>query len=244
VVAAVAWAALVNSPGWPRVRGSFLDPQGAIDSLPDVAAGMVQNLEVLVGTTPAILVVALALAFVRSLPGPVWAPLRWAAIVFIELARGVPLLIWLYLVGIALPGLRLQGIPEDPRILAGIALALVYGGYTAEVFRAGIESTDRSQIEAAALDGATAYRSMRHIVLPQAVRAVLPALTNNFVSLQKDCSLISVLGAIDAVRAADLHAAETYVFSPYLVAAGLFLLLSVPSGRFADWFSRRRAAGR
>jgi polar amino acid transport system permease protein len=190
-----------------------------------------------------VLVVGLALALLRSLRGPVWFPVRALATGYVDVFRGLPLLICLYLVGFGLPGLRLTGVPNDPVLLGGLALVLVYSAYVAEVFRAGIESVHPSQLAAAKSLGLNHRRTMRLVVLPQAVRRVTPALLNDFVALQKDCGLISVLGAVDAVRAAQIQSASTYNFTPYVVAGLLFVALAVPSARLADWVARR-AAGR
>jgi polar amino acid transport system permease protein len=239
--AAAGYFAVTGSPGWPRVRESFFDVDVAVSALPRVAAGLWLNLRVLLVCAVCILVLGLSIAFLRSLRGPVWFPVRAAATVYVDVFRGLPLLICLYLVGFGLPGLRLTGVPNDPVLLGGIALVLVYSAYVAEVFRAGIESVHPSQLAAARSLGLDHRRTMRLVVLPQAVRRVTPALLNDFVALQKDCGLISVLGAVDAVRAAQIEASRSYDFTPYVVAGLLFVLLAVPSARAADWAARRAA---
>jgi polar amino acid transport system permease protein len=241
VFAAVVWFGVTGSPGWPRVRDSFFDWRVALRSLPAVAEGLWLNVRVLVVCEIAILVLALLVAAARTLRGPVWFPVRALATGYVDLFRGLPLLICLYLIGFGLPGLRLAGIPTEPVVLGGIALVLVYSAYVAEVFRAGIESVHPSQVAAARSLGLDHRRTMRLVVLPQAVRRVLPALLNDFVALQKDCGLISVLGAVDAVRAAQIESSLAYDFTPYVLAGALFVLLAVPSGRLADWASRRAA---
>jgi polar amino acid transport system permease protein len=239
--AAAGYFAVTGSPGWPRVRESFFDVDVAVSALPRVAAGLWLNLRVLLVCAVCILALGLSIAFLRSLRGPVWFPVRAAATVYVDVFRGLPLLICLYLVGFGLPGLRLTGVPNDPVLLGGIALVLVYSAYVAEVFRAGIESVHPSQLAAARSLGLDHRRTMRLVVLPQAVRRVTPALLNDFVALQKDCGLISVLGAVDAVRAAQIEASRSYDFTPYVVAGLLFVLLAVPSARAADWAARRAA---
>lgn len=241
VFAAVAALGVTSSPGWPRVRDSFFDLDAALKSLPAIAEGLWLNLRVLVVCEVVILVLALGVAVLRTLRGPVWFPVRAMATAYVDLFRGLPLLICLYLVGFGLPGLRLTGVPNDPVLLGGIALVLVYSAYVAEVFRAGIESVHPSQIAAARSLGLDHRRTMRLVVLPQAARRVSPALLNDFVALQKDCGLISVLGAVDAVRAAQIASSTTFTFTPYVVAGLLFVLLAVPSGRLADWAGRRAA---
>jgi len=239
VFAAVAVLAVTSSPGWPRVRQSFFNAEIAWRTLPALLDGLWLNLRVLVVCEVLILVLALGIAVLRTLRGPVWFPVRALATGYVDFFRGLPLIICLYLIGFGLPGLRLSGIPNDPVLLGGIALVLVYSAYVAEVFRAGIESVHPSQLAAAKSLGLGHAKTMRIVVLPQAVRRVLPALLNDFVALQKDCGLISVLGAVDAVRAAQITASSSYNFTPYVVAGLLFVLLAIPSGRLADWVSRR-----
>jgi len=241
VFAAVLLFAVTSSPGWPRVRDSFFNLRVGWESLPALLDGLWLNIRVLVVCQVLILIFGLGLAAVRTLRGPVWFPLRALATGYVDLFRGLPLLICLYLVGFGLPGLRLSGIPTSPVLLGGLALVLIYSAYVAEVFRAGIESVHPSQLAAAKSLGLNYRRTMRLVVLPQATRRVTPALLNDFVALQKDCGLISVLGAVDAVRAAQIQAATTYNFTPYVVAGLLFVALAVPSARLADWASRRMA---
>ena len=241
VFAAVLLFAVTSSPGWPRVRDSFFNLRVGWDSLPALLQGLWLNIRVLIVCQVLILIFGLALATVRTLRGPVWFPLRALATGYVDLFRGLPLLICLYLVGFGLPGLRLSGLPTNPVILGGLALVLIYSAYVAEVFRAGIESVHPSQLAAAKSLGLNYRRTMQLVVLPQATRRVTPALLNDFVALQKDCGLISVLGAVDAVRAAQIQVASTYNFTPYVVAGLLFVALAVPSARLADWAAKRVA---
>ena len=241
VFAAAVGVGLVNTPGWPRVQATFLDPETAWESLPPILAGLWLNIRVLVVAEIGILVVGLAVALLRTLRGPVFFPVRALAIGYVDLFRGVPLLIALYLIGFGLPALRLQGVPTDAAVLGTVALVLVYSAYVSEVFRAGIESVHPSQRAAARSLGLTHRQTMRIVVLPQAVRRVLPPLLNDFVALQKDVGLISVLGAVDAIRAAQIESARSFNFTPYVVAGLLFVLLAVPTGRIADAVAARAA---
>lgn len=241
VFAAAVGVGLVNTPGWPRVQATFLDLETAWESLPAILAGLWLNIRVLVVAEIGILVVGLAVALLRTLRGPVFFPVRALAIGYVDLFRGVPLLIALYLIGFGLPALRLQGVPTDAAVLGTIALVLVYSAYVSEVFRAGIESVHPSQRAAARSLGLTHRQTMRIVVLPQAVRRVLPPLLNDFVALQKDVGLISVLGAVDAIRAAQIETARSFNFTPYVVAGLLFVLLAVPTGRIADAVAARAA---
>jgi len=241
VFLAVMGAVVVLSPGWERVKEQFLDPQVAKDSFPAILEGFWLNLRVLAVCAVLIVAVGLAVAATRTLRGPVFAPLRFLAAVYTDVFRGFPLIVLLYIIGFGVPGLRLQGVPTSPVFLGAVALVLTYSAYVAEVFRAGIETVHPSQRMAARSLGLTYGQSMRRVVLPQAVRRVTPPLLNDFVALQKDVGLISVLGAIDAVRAAQIEVARTYDFTPYLVAGLLFILLAVPTVRLADYVNLRAA---
>ena len=235
----VVGTGIVLSPGWPRVKATFLDWGLVKDSLPSILSGLWLNVRVLVVCAVLIVVVGLAIASLRTLRGPVFFPVRALAAAYTDFFRGMPLIILLYLVGFGLPGLRLQGVPDDPVVLGTIALVLTYSAYVAEVFRAGIESVHPSQRAAARSLGLSYGQTMRRVVLPQAVRRVTPPLLNDFVALQKDVGLISVLGAFDAVREAQVAADAAFNFTPYLVAGLLFVLLAIPTIRLADWVSLR-----
>lgn len=236
---AVAVLALRSSPGWPRVKASFFDWDVATASFPAILQGLWLNIRVMAVSAVFIVVFALALALVRTLRGPVFYPLRALATGYVDIFRGLPLILVLLLVGFGLPGLRLQGIPTSAVVLGGLALVLTYSAYVAEVFRAGIESVHPSQVAAARSLGLTHAQAMRHVVLPQAVRRVIPPLLNDLVALSKDSGLISILGAIDAVRAAQIETARYANFTPYVVAGVLFVALTIPLTRFTDAFAKR-----
>jgi polar amino acid transport system permease protein len=239
VFAVVAYLLVTRAPGWPRVQATFFNLEVAGDTLPRIAEGLWLNVQVLVVGGFLVLVVGLLVAVVRTLRGPALAPLRIVATAYVDLFRGMPLIIVLYLVGFGLPALRLEGIPTSPFVLGTLAIVIVYSAYVAEVFRAGIESVHPSQRMAARSLGLTHRQSMRIIVLPQALRTVTPPLLNDFVALQKDVGLISVLGAVDAVRSAQISVGQSFNFTPYVVAGLLFVLLAVPSARLADAVSAR-----
>jgi polar amino acid transport system permease protein len=169
----------------------------------------------------------------------VFWPLRALATAYVDLFRGLPLILVLLLVGFGVPGLRLQGVTNNAVVLGCVALVLTYSAYVAEVFRAGIESIHPSQRAAARSLGLSGPQTMRYVVLPQAVRRVVPPLLNDVVSLTKDSGLISVLGAIDAVRSAQIETATSFDFTPYVVAGVLFVLLTIPLTRLTDALSRR-----
>jgi polar amino acid transport system permease protein len=247
VFAAVAYLVVTRAPGWPRVRTTFFNLDVAASTFPDIAKGLWLNLQVLVVGGALVVVVGLLVAILRTLRGPALAPLRIVATLYVDLFRGIPLIIVLYLVGFGLPALRLQGIPTSPFVLGTTAIVLVYSAYVAEVFRAGIESVHPSQRAAARSLGLSHRQTMRIVVLPQALRTVTPPLLNDFVALQKDVGLISVLGAVDAVRSAQIAVGQSFNFTPYVVAGLLFVLLAVPSARLADAVNaralRRQQAG-
>jgi polar amino acid transport system permease protein len=232
---------ITRTPGWARVQETFFSPAAAWSALPSVLEGLWLNIRVLVVAEIGILVLGLLIATLRTLRGPVFFPVRALATGYVDLFRGMPLLIALYLIGFGVPALRLQGVPSDVAVLGTVTLILVYSAYVAEVFRAGIESVHPSQRAAARSLGLTHRQSMRLVILPQAVRRVLPPLLNDFVALQKDVGLISVLGAVDAIRAAQIEAARTFNFTPYVLAGLLFVLLAVPTGRIADGLAARAA---
>ena len=239
-VLVVVLGGVASSPGWPRVRASFFDPAVARAALPEVLVGLWLNVRVMAVCAVFIVVLGLALALMRTLRGPVFFPLRAFATAYVDLFRGLPLLLVLLLVGFGVPGLRLQGLPSSVVFYGGVALVLTYTSYVAEVFRAGIESVHPSQQAAARGLGLSYAQTMRHVVVPQAVRRVVPPLLNDLVSLQKDSGLISILGVIDAVRAAQISQAENASFTPYVVAGALFVLLTIPLTRLTDHVARRQ----
>lgn len=242
VFALIAWLLLVSTPGWERVQASFFDWDTAVKAFPRVVDGLWLNLRVLVFASVSVLFFALVLALLTTLRNPVLTPLRLLAKGYIDLFRGLPLIITLYLVGFGIPGLRIEGLGRiAPEILGTIALTLTYSAYVAEVFRAGIESIHPSQRLAARSLGLTYGQSIRLVVLPQAVRKVVPPLMNDFVALQKDVGLISVLGAVDAVRGAQIEVAHFANFTPYILAGLFFVLLAIPTVRLTDWLAARMA---
>jgi polar amino acid transport system permease protein len=238
VFAVVVWIAVVNTPGWALVQQSFFDPKTAWEALPSVLLGLWTNIQVLFFAAIGVAIVATLLAVIRTLRAPVWFPLRFLATAYTDLFRGLPVLIVLYLVGFGIPALGV--FPRVPAQVWGtIALVLCYSAYVAEVLRAGLEAVHPSQRFAARSLGLSHTHTLRLVVFPQGIRKVTPALMNDFVSMQKDVGLISVLGAVDAVRAAQINVAETYNFTAYVVAGLLFVLLSWPMIRLTDWYTAR-----
>jgi len=239
VFAVVVWITIVNTPGWARVQKTFFDPEVFVSSLPRVAEGFVLNLRVLFFAVIAVFIFSILIALLRTLRGPVFFPVRALAAGYTDLFRGIPLIIVLYLVGFGIPGLRLTETRIPAEVLGIIALTLTYSAYVSEVWRAGIEAVHPSQIQAARSLGLSHTKTMRLVVLPQALRKVTPALMNDFISMQKDVGLISVLGAVDAVRAAQIETSQAFNFTPYVVAGLLFVLLALPMIRLTDWYTAR-----
>ncbi len=194
-----------------------------------------------------ILVLALALAVVRSLPGPVFFPLRVLAIAYADFFRGVPTILVITLLGFGAPALALKGVPTSTTFWGVVALTLVYTAYVSEVYRAGIESVHPSQDGAARSLGLTHGQSLRYVILPQAVRRVIPPLLNDFIGLQKDTALVGVLGSIEAFKQTQIDQAATFNFTSGLAAAALFVAVTIPMARFTDWLvardRRRQLAG-
>jgi polar amino acid transport system permease protein len=233
---------VVTSPGWPRVRETFFSWSDARASFPAILDGFWLNVKLFLVAEPVILVVGLTVAVVRGTRSPLLFPLRALAVAYVDLFRGVPTLLLVFLVGFGLPALRLQGVPSDLFWLGLIALTLSYGAYVAEVFRSGIESVHPSQRAAARSLGLSSGQTMRSVVLPQAVRRVLPPLLNDFVSLQKDTALVAVLGFGESLRQAGIYASFNFNYTPYVVAAVLFVALTVPLARITDWLGARALA--
>ncbi|MEE1670597.1 amino acid ABC transporter permease [Streptomyces sp. WAC07094] len=247
VTAVVLYLIVVGAPGWPRTKETFFNGQYAREALPKVLEGLWLNVRLLLVCGAAVLVLGMLIAVARTLKGPVFFPLRVLAAAYTDFFRGLPLIINLMIVVLGVPALRLQGVTVDPVLLGGTALTLTYSAYVAEVFRAGIESVHPSQRAAARSLGLTKRQALRHVVLPQAVRRQVPPLLNDLVSLQKDTGLVSIGGAVDAVRAADIIVGRSLNYTPYIIAGLVFVALTIPMTRFTDWVTarmdRRRAQG-
>ncbi len=245
---------VVLAPGSEIVAERFFSPfhfeQSIVGTVgtPSVVGAFLLNVEIFMISEVLILILALVIAVVRQIPGPVFFPFRMVALAYTDLFRGVPLILVLYMIGFGVPGLGIGFVSYLPDVTYGIiALVLVYSAYVAEVYRAGIESVHESQNAAARSLGLTRWQSLRFVILPQAVRRVIPPLLNDFIGLQKDTALVSVLGSIEAARAAQIYGASQFNYSSYVVAALLFVLITIPLARFTDRLiardKRRREAG-
>lgn len=240
VVVTAVVVAVRQSSGWPRTRDSFFALSVGWRDVPTLLEALWLNAQIMLISEVLVLVFASILAMLRTLQGPVFFPLRFLATLYVDLFRGLPVLIVLYLVGFGVPSLRLQGLPTSPFVLGTIALTLTYTAYVAEVFRAGIQSVHPSQRASARALGLSHAQTMRYVVFPQAVRRVLPPLLNDFVSLQKDTSLVSTLGVIEMVLTAENLQSKDFRFVHMVFAGLIFLALTVPLTRLTDWVARRQ----
>jgi polar amino acid transport system permease protein len=207
--------------------------------LPDLVRALWENVQLFLIAEVLILVFALVLAVMRSLPGPVFFPLRLIAVTYIDLFRAVPSILVIMFLGLGLPGLQLPGLPTDGFIWGVVALVLVWSAYVAEVYRAGIDGIHPSQEAAARSLGLSRFQGLRYVVLPQAVRRVIPPLLNDFIGLQKDTALVSTIGVIEVFRRTRIEVSGGFNFTPYLACALLFIVLTIPMARLVDWLVAR-----
>jgi polar amino acid transport system permease protein len=234
---------ILTSKGWPNVRETFFSWEAFRTSFPDVLAGFWLDVKLFVIVELAVLALGLAIALCRISASPALAPLRLLSTIYVDLLRGVPVILVVYLLGFGIPALELAGLPEDPVVLGGIGLTMAYSAYVAEVYRAGIRSVHPSQRAGALALGLTGRQALRHVVLPQAVRRVLPPLLNDFISLQKDVALVSILGPLEAFRVAQISAASDFNYTPLMAAALLYLCVTVPLARIVDRIGGPEEAG-
>jgi polar amino acid transport system permease protein len=254
VVATVSSLAVVTAivvlvpkmPRWDRVHESFFNGERFADSLPRLLDAFVLDIKIFAWSMPAIVALALLIAVTRNSRSAALFPLRILTIAFTDIMRGVPIILWIYLIGFGVPGLGIDRPWNSPLIWGSVALVLTYSAYIAEVFRAGIESVHESQRAAARSLGLSSWQTMRHVVLPQAIRRVVPPLMNDMVSLQKDVALVSLIGPIEILRQAGIDKSKFANFTPYIAAAAIFLLITIPLTRTTDWLierERRRRTG-
>jgi polar amino acid transport system permease protein len=234
----VLWLVL-SSEAWPQVQQQFFSWFHFKRVFPDVLSAFWLDVQMFMVAEVIILIFALIVAMIRSLRGPAFFPLRALAVLYIDIIRGIPVLLLILLLGFGVPALQLNGVPNSPLFWGLTALIISYSAYTAEVYRAGIESVHESQRMSARSLGLTQVQTLRYVLVPQAVRNVIPALLNGFVSLQKDVALVFVLGIREAVREAQIYNARTFNYTGYVAAALLFLVVSIPVARFTDWYTER-----
>jgi polar amino acid transport system permease protein len=230
---------VVNAPGWSAVQQSFFNGRVWQESVPDVVPAFLTNVQLFCIAEVLILILALAIAVMRSLPGPVLFPVRLITTIYVDFFRAVPGVLIIYILGFGIPGLGIAGVPTDPFFYAVVALTLVYSAYVSEVYRAGIQSVHPSQEAAARSLGLSQFQALRYVVLPQAIRRVIPPLLNDFIGLQKDTVLVSYIGVVEVFRQAQIDEAASFNFTPYVVVALVFLVMTIPLARFTDWLVAR-----
>jgi polar amino acid transport system permease protein len=242
LVLGALYTLIITSPGWQVVKDTFFDLDYGREVLPTVLRGLVVNIQLSFIGGFFIAVIALSLALIRTTKSPALTPFRFLATAYVDIFRGAPLLLIILLVGFGVPALRVAGLTSNVIVLGTVAVVLTYSAYVAEVIRSGIMSIHPSQRAAARSLGLTSGQTMRFVVLPQAIKRVIPPLLNDFVSLLKDTGLVSILGVTDAVRAAQINASRTFNYTPYVVSAILFLLITIPLTRYIDRVIRRSSA--
>ena len=240
----IVGAIVVNAPGWAQVQDKFLNGRVFAESWPLILAAFWVNVRLFLIAEVLILVLALLVAVARSVPGPVFFPVRLLATIYVDVFRALPGVLVIFILGLGIPSLRIPGLPSEPVFWGVVALTLLYTAYVSEVYRAGIESIHPSQEAAARSLGLTRAQSLRHVVLPQAVRRVIPPLLNDFIGLQKDTALVSFIGVVEIFRQSQIRQAGAFNFTPYLATAMIFLLVTIPLARVVDWLLAREQGPR
>jgi polar amino acid transport system permease protein len=246
VVFSLLTLVVVNAPGWDKVQREFFNAENFQRSAPGIIAKFAVNVRLFLIAEVLILVWGLVIAVLRSLPGPVFLPIRIIATIYVDVFRAVPGVLVIFLLGFGIPGLAIPGVPNDPFLWAVVALTLLYSAYVSEVYRAGIESIHPSQTAAARSLGLSQFQALRYVVVPQAVRRVIPPLLNDFIGLQKDTVLVSFVGVVEIFRQSQIRQQASFNYTPYIVTALVFVVLTIPLARLTDWLvarERRRGAG-
>ncbi|HEV8546780.1 MAG TPA: amino acid ABC transporter permease [Candidatus Limnocylindrales bacterium] len=237
---------VVNAPGWERVQKEFFDAENFARSAPGIVAKFAVNVRLFLIAEVLILVFGLVVAVLRSIPGPAFFPVRLLATIYVDVFRAVPGVLVIFMLGFGIPGLQIPGVPNDPFLWAVVALTLLYSAYVSEVYRAGIESIHPSQAAAARSLGLSQFQALRYVVVPQAIRRVIPPLLNDFIGLQKDTVLVSFVGVVEIFRQSQIRQQASFNYTPYIVTALVFVVLTIPLARLTDWLvarERRRGAG-
>jgi len=234
----VGWV-VVNAPGWPEVQASFFNAEVFWESLPGLLNAFVVNIQLFMIAEVFVLAFGLVLAIMRGLAGPVFLPLRIMSNAYTDIFRAIPGVLVIYLLGFGIPGLGLIDPRTDQRLFGIAALTLVYSAYVSEVYRAGIESIHPSQDAAARSLGLSRLQALRFVIVPQAVRRVVPPLLNDFIGLQKDTVLVSFIGVVEIFRYAQIKSAATYNFTPLMGVALVFIVVTIPLIHLVDWLVAR-----
>ncbi len=228
------------APGWERVKELFFDTTRLREDFPLLLEAFWLDVKIFLWSAPTILVLGMLIAIARNVRSPALFPVRLFATIYTDVFRGIPIILTITLIGFGVPGLGLDRPWNSPLLWGSVALILAYSAYVAEVFRAGIESVHESQRAAARSIGLSNVMTLRYVVLPQAVRRVVPPLMNDLVSLQKDVALISILGPIEILRRAGIQKAKFANFTPYVGAALIFLCVTIPLTRLTDHMLQRQ----
>ena len=233
----------LTSSGWPDVRDTFFNADVFKDSFPDILKAFWLDVRVFCIVEVVVLILGLVVALLRTTGAPALFPVRLLATLYTDVFRGIPTVLLVYLVGFGVPALNLSGLPTEPVILGGIALALSYGAYVSEVYRAGLRSVHPGQRDGALAIGLTERQAMRYVILPQAVRRVGPPLLNDFIALQKDVALIAIIGVSgEAFRVAQIDASTDFNYTPMVAAALLYLAVTIPLARLLERWGYTEAA--
>jgi polar amino acid transport system permease protein len=230
---------VVNAEGWPRFQQTFLNGPIFWESLPKLIGKFWVNVRLFLIAEALILVFGLVIAVLRSLSGPVFFPVRLIATVYVDVFRALPGLLIIFVLGFGIPALRIPGVPTDEFFWAVVALTFVYSAYVSEVYRSGIDSIHPSQEAAARSLGLSRWQGLRFVVLPQAVRRVIPPLLNDFIGLQKDTVLVSTIGVVEVFRETQILQQASFNFTPYLATSLIFLVVTIPLARFTDYLLKR-----
>lgn len=239
IVLSVLGFIIVNAPGWDKFRYAFFNAEIAAETLPKILAAFGRNVILFLIAEVCVLILGLILALMRSMPGAVFTPVRGIAIVYVDVFRGLPGILVIWLFGFGLPSLGLDWIPDNEFFWGLLVLVLIYSAYVSEVYRAGIESVHPSQDAAARSLGLSHTESLRYVVVPQAVRRIIPPLLNDFIGLTKDTALVGFLGIIEAFKRSQIEQQAAFNFTPIVITGVLFLLLTIPLSRFVDWLVAR-----
>ena len=244
-IVVVALVVLVPlAPGWEKVQKSFFNGAVLAKSFPKLLDAFLINIMIFAWSAPAIAILGLLIALARDAKSPALFPLRIFGAVFTDVFRGVPVILTVYLIGFGIPGLGLPRPWNSPYIWGSLALILTYSAYVAEIFRAGIDSVHHSQRSAALSLGLSERQAMRDVILPQAVRNVVPSQMNMLIALQKDVSLLSFIGPVEIFRQAGVFKSLLANFTPYVGAAIIFLIVTIPATRYADYLMARQTRER
>lgn len=230
---------LVTSPGFKSLSDTFFNWVYGAQVLPKILLGFMTNVVLTIIAATCVAVFGLTIALLRTSKSPALTPFRFLATIYVDLFRGVPMILVILLVGFGLPALRIKGLTNNVLILGTLAVVITYTAYVAEVLRSGILTVHPSQRAGARSLGLSHFQSLRHVVLPQALRRVTPPLLNDLIALIKDTGLVSILGVTDAVRAAQIASSRSFNYTPYVMAAIVFLLITIPLTRFTDRTIRR-----